>query len=133
MKRVTARGLVLLAVAAACGGHGQIQRGQELPSPEGEFLALFFSEHAGGAAGSTDQYVSVRPRGAEFDPDDWVLFMSHGYEVCLRWTAPAELLVLYPAEAHVHERKDRALGDRVHVRFDTRPSQNGKFVTRSCE
>ena len=89
--------VILLALSlTACS---ETRRVFDCASPNGQLIATFYTIGGGGAAGSLDEYVSVRPSTSKFDENDWVFTLTHGYDVRLSWTGPQSLEIGYPDSA----------------------------------
>src|SRR4051812_44117395 len=96
-------------------------------SPEAALQAVFYGRQAGGAAGSQEEFVSVRRH--KTDAKETVVFqMGHGYDVRLNWMSASRLVISYPRDAVVignpwkHFSRELA-GARVDVELVAAPAK----------
>lgn len=122
--------LILAAwMLAGTSGEDELYPGTKIFSPDHQYVAAFFGIGGGGAAGWLYQYVAVSKASAEFDPSRYVLRMRRGYEVCLRWARDRALVVGYPEEAVIEEKRERTdADDGVEVEYEALPSQHGMLA-----
>jgi hypothetical protein len=106
-------------------------------SPDGKYVAAFFVESGGGAAGYQYEYVEVRDQGDR--SKESVLSLKSGYQVQLTWLPRGRLRIAYPSDArvdhwqswydltHWYEAQDNPMrGDQVELR--PLPGVNGMFL-----
>lgn len=111
----------------------ELQPGLRLFSPDGSYVASFYGTVGGGAAGWSYQYVAIARSDASFDPNDYILRMRRGYQVCIRWTRDTALLLEVPAEAVIDvEQSTVDIGGRIDIEVDRRSSEYGMLVPNDC-
>jgi len=109
-------------------------------SPDGRYVAAFFVESGGGAAGYQYEYVEVRHQDDR--SKESVLSLKSGYQVQLTWLPRGRLRIAYPSDArvdhwqswydltHWYEGQDNPRrGDQVELR--PLPGVNGMFLRES--
>lgn len=91
--------ILLLIFFTSCGGHKERQDILKCISPDNMYVATFYREYGGGAAGWQQEYVSVlRTNGGK---EIVVLEMNHGYDIVLTWVSPRKLEIGYPDSARI--------------------------------
>ena len=97
-------GLALGFAGVGCDARRETETILECASPNGAYIAKFYREYGGGAAGFQDEFVDVRKSGGG-DPVR-VLKLNHGYDVVLSWLSPTLLEIGYPDSARVDHWQD---------------------------
>jgi hypothetical protein len=92
-------GVFLAGCSPSDSGWGERTDVFACDSPDTALTATFYVRQGGGAAGSQEEYVSVR--ASVGGPESVVLQMSHGYNVRLAWIGSNHLTIGYPREANM--------------------------------
>lgn len=69
-------------------------------SPDKVYVATFYREFGGGAAGWQQEYVSLRR--IDGGKEKVIFEMNHGYNIIFKWFSPMKLEIAYPDSARVH-------------------------------
>lgn len=126
--------LVLLSAALQLGCGREVRTIFECPSPDGSLIASFYSVSGGGAAGWSATRIGLRQRGEQFNPDQFVLEMTQGYDTHLTWSAPNTLSIGYPDSATVRHRSESTeAAPLVKIEFTPHPSSQGLFLDESLD
>lgn len=88
---------------------------QQLPSPDGRFIATYFINSGGGAAGWMYERVSLRQATNTFNKDDYIFQVSHS-EATLSWQDNRTLRVTYPADTNVQHQESNKDGITILYR-----------------
>jgi hypothetical protein len=130
----TAQGLalVLLLTGLLLGCGREVRTIFECPSADGSLIASFFSVSGGGAAGWSTTRIGLRRKGEQFNPDQFVLEMTQGYDAHLTWSEPNTLSIGYPDSATIRHRSDSTdAGPLVELKLTPHPSSQGLFLDES--
>ena len=78
----------------------------ECPSPNGEFMAVYWWQGGGGAAGWAEAFVTILPRGTPVDAvERWsrpaVFNFRHAHTLRIKWLTDNALLIEYPDSAEI--------------------------------
>lgn len=105
--------LAFFLMLASCNDQCKMQRTDLLqcPSPDKKYIATFYVEQGGGAAGAQYEYVSVRRSNSK--KETVVLEMNHGYDVVLTWLSPLQLEIAYPDSAKIEHWQSHFLEEIV--------------------
>lgn len=97
-------GFALGFAGVGCDGRREIETLLECASPDDAYVARFYREYGGGAAGFQNEFVDVRKSkgGAPVR----VMHLNHGYDVVLTWLSPTLLEIGYPDSARVDHWQD---------------------------
>ena len=118
---------ILLALAFATGC-SDAYPGANLESPDRRYVATFYGRGGGGAAGWSEQYLSVRKSDSEFAhvEANVVRALSQTYELCVERTGPTRLRVVRPTPTSYEELPYRAKAfPEVDVEFVSELSNDG--------
>lgn len=100
---------------------------QEIESPDGRYVATFYTISGGGAAGYVVERLKIMPRSQVFKADeDYVFEMRHAYKLDLEWRDDDFLIVTYPTDADVH----RKLTSKGNIKISYASSSNLRQFTR---
>lgn len=119
--------LFLAGCSSTDSGWGQRTDVFTCDAPDTTLTATFYLRQCCGAAGSQEEFVSLRLRagGAE----SLLLKMGHGYNVRLTWLGPKRLAIGYPREANTTNLRKKfrkhVAGTEVDVELMPLDSQNG--------
>jgi len=140
--------LITSLLSAGCGLANVIDVLPECPSPDGAVAAVLLVEGGGGAAGWTQDLISIQPAGANSDavyltdePDEKsvVLALNRGEAYLLRWESNNQLVidVAYSSRSVVFSMRDTRIipGRRVGVVYRKRTVEEEPFSmpSRQCE
>jgi hypothetical protein len=125
-------GLALSFAGVGCDARRETETLLECASPDGAYVARFYREYGGGAAGFQNEFVDVRKSkgGASVR----VMHLNHGYDVVLTWLSPTLLEIGYPDSARVDHWQDWFASELKgsdltwwKTRIKQVPSSNGSF------
>ena len=129
------RTLLTIGVAIITAGCGHQRKNiLECASPDKAYVASFYIEFGGGAAGFEYEYVGVRKANGGHEVA--VLKLNRGYDMVLTWLSPTRLEMAYPDTARVDHWQNTF--DFEQVGSDLKewtttlrqiPSKQGSFVT----
>jgi hypothetical protein len=140
--------LITSLLWAGCGRANVIDVLLECPSPDGAVAAVLLVEGGGGAAGWTQDLISIQPAGAngdavyltdEPDEESVVLALNRGEGYLLRWESNNQLVidVAYAPRTVVFSMRNTRMirGRRVAVVYRKRTVEEEQFSmpSRQCE
>jgi hypothetical protein len=132
--------VVLIAMTvASCSGHNVVEVYLECPSPDQSLVAVLWAEAGGGAAGWSQEFISIQPSNVPIErtPDRRsgeeapVLAVNSGEAYEFKWEANDRLLVTveYSDRVAVHSIRhtQTILGRRVRVTYSEREGKEHPF------
>ena len=139
--------LITSLLSAGCGRANVIDVLLECPSPDGAIAAVLWVEGGGGAAGWTQDLISIHPASAGHDAvlltdepaeESVVLALNRGEGYLLRWESNNQLLidVAYAPRSVVFSMRDSQVNGRhIAIAYRKRVAEEQPFSlpSRQCE
>lgn len=135
--------LITSLLSAGCGRANVIEVLLECPSPDGAIAAVLWVEGGGGAAGWTQDLISLQPTSQRLNGEpaeqSVVLALNRGEGYLLRWESNNQLLidVAYAPRSVVFSMRDSQVvnGRHIAIAYRKRVAEEQPFSlpSRQCE